>query len=127
MMWSRSEGFNPGSAVQRLDFSELLSLTDFLSKSPLPDGVELNKRVYSTAGWSTVARGTAIRKFVSEWASALPYRLADLSIKWEGLLTLLETRPRLPGWGGSGNRGAADGEVAALILSTSRRSPPGGG
>jgi hypothetical protein len=126
-MWSRSAGFNPGSKVQRLDFSELLTLMDFLSASPLPEGLELNKRVYSTAGWASIARGTAIRKFVSEWASALPYRLADPSIKWEGLLTLLETRTRSATWAGSGKVGEAAGEVAALILSTSKRERPFGG
>jgi hypothetical protein len=123
-MWSRSEGFNPGSVEQLLDFSESRELMDFLSASPVPDDRELFKRVYSTAGWSSVGRGTAIRKYVSEWASALPYRLADLSIRWEGLLTCLEVRPRSPTSARSGNRGAADGEVAVLILSTSKRNDP---
>jgi hypothetical protein len=123
-MWSPSEGFKPGSAVPRLDFSESRELMDFLSSSPVPDDRELLKRVYSTAGWASVGRGTAIRKFVSEWASALPYRLADLSIRWEGLLTCLEVRPRSATSAMSGSRGAADGEVAVLILSTSKRNDP---
>jgi hypothetical protein len=120
-MCSRSAASSRGSANQRLDFSELLQLADFLSAFPPPDGLVLNKRVYITAGLQHVAQGTPTRKSVRDWVSALPYLLADPYTKWEGLLILQEAGRPLQRSDLFGKRGAAGGEVAALILSTSKR------
>lgn len=122
-MWSRSEVSNRGCVSQRLDFSELLALLDFLSDSPLPVGLEVSKHVSITAGWHSVAGGLAIRQSVVALVSALPPRLADPSIRWEGLSILQRMVPPSESSVPFGNRGAVGGEVMALILSTSRPEP----
>lgn len=114
----------PGSVNPRLDFSELLELVAFLSGSPLPDGLGVNKQVSITAGFHSVAEGIAIRKSVSELVFALPLLLDVPSTKWEGLSILQRLEPLSPSSATYGNPGAAGGVVVGLILSTSKLRPP---
>ena len=112
---------SPGSEIQQLDFSESRELLAFLSQSRAPDALTLHKRVFSELGFISAGKALPTRRFVQEWASVLPFRLAALSTKWAAHLTLLEARQRFSDSVRSGRAGEVVGEVEVLILSTSKR------
>jgi hypothetical protein len=113
--------YRTGSDLGHLDFSESLQLIDFLSSSAPPTGITVHKRVYMALGLPIDARAIQTNRSVKAFISALPFRLADPSMKWAVHLTLQQITIPWSTSDQSGSRGEVVGEVAVLILSTSKR------
>src|SRR5260370_9836830 len=124
-MWSHWEDFSRVFDPGQLDFSEARELLEFLSASPVPDALTVNKHVFMGCGWPTDERATRILRSVKAWASALPLRLVTPSTKWGALLISLEVTRRSSGPGTFGSRGMGDGSLEGLIFSTSNTNAGG--
>jgi hypothetical protein len=90
------------------NFSESVQLLEFLSESPLPSGLVVNKRVSIVRGWRAALR-------------ILRHLPAIVCMNLAAHLTWLRVTRGYVSSDGSGKAGEELGAVVVLILSTSKR------